>query len=274
MRILQISRWRSESYKQYQNPAERDIQTLKQRVNIIMDRFGCPDKLWLHCLKYVCFLLNRIYHYTLKGIPLEKLTGLTSDISALLRFHFYEEVYYKLDDSEKGFPSTSTEGKGWMIGIAEGIGHELTYLIWTQDTDTVIARSDVRSVHTGPNKRLDLLSGEDIAPSKNFVRSKSDTTTTLFPDENEEADDTEQKQSLIGTLTDLVGKTFLMDKQDNGHRYRARITQVVEDFENRLENNPQRIKFKVSVNNDQFEELLTYQQVVDYIASDETSEIT
>ena len=83
LRALQIGRWKSESYKQHQNPVERDIQTLKTRVNVIMDRFGCPDKLWLHCLKYVCYLLNHTYHPTLKGIPMQKLLGSTRDISIL-----------------------------------------------------------------------------------------------------------------------------------------------------------------------------------------------
>ena len=128
-------------------------------------------------------------------------------------------------------------------------------------------------VHTGPNKQLDILSGEDIAPSKNFVRSKSDSEEALFPDEDDDDSDTEQNNSPVQAIKDLIGKTFLMDKQDDGQRYRARIAQIVEDFEGQVEKEPDRMKFKVSINNDEFEDLLSYQQVIDHITKDETSEV-
>jgi len=71
----------------------------------------------------------------------------------------------------------------------------------------------------------------------------------------------------------LVGRTFLMDPQEDGQRFRARIVELIEDHESDIENNPTRIKFLVSVDNDQAEEIITYNQVMDYISKDQESDI-
>jgi hypothetical protein len=55
-----------------------------------------------------------------------------------------------------------------------------------------------------------------------------------------------------------------MDKQSDGHSARATITQLIEDHESSLEDNPTRIKFKVSLNKDQQEDIITYNQMLEY----------
>jgi hypothetical protein len=45
-----------------------------------------------------------------------------------------------------------------------------------------------------------------------------------------------------------IGRSFLMDEQSDGQKPRATITQLLEDHESSLEDNPTRIKFKVSLN--------------------------
>ena len=55
--------------------------------------------------------------------------------------------------------------------------------------------------------------------------------------------------------------------------FRARIVQALEEHDDKLENNADRIKFKVSINNDEYEEILTYNQVLDHIQRDEDTEI-
>jgi hypothetical protein len=44
--------------------------------------------------------------------------------------------------------------------------------------------------------------------------------------------------------------------------------------ESRVEDNPTRIKFRVSVNNDKAEEIITYNKMVEYITKDDESDIT
>ena len=70
------------------------------------------------------------------------LLGTTVDISVFLRFFFWQEVHYKLADTE--FPSSSKEGKGRIVGISEHVGHALTYMNLTDDTLKIIHQSLIR----------------------------------------------------------------------------------------------------------------------------------
>jgi hypothetical protein len=82
LRALIIDDWQSEPHHLHQNFAERRYDTVKTRVNIIMNRTGCPAFGWLLCLMYVCFLLNHLaagVHNWRTG--LEVLQGSTPDIS-------------------------------------------------------------------------------------------------------------------------------------------------------------------------------------------------
>ena len=271
LQLMLIGRWFSEAHKQFQNPMERGIQQLKLRVNvnIVLDRTGAPAYTWLLCLLYVCYLLNHTFNTTINGVPMTRLTGSTVDCSALLRFHFYEEVYYKLDDSKK-FPSDSPEAIGYMVGISENVGHVLTYKVLTKDTKKVIHRSELRSTKSAHNKRLDFLSGEDLVGGqriKTVIRSKEeDNSDTIY-------NESEGNQKPVAKLTDLIGKTFLMDKLEDGQQHRARITELLSGHEKDIDRHPERVKFKATMNNDQFEEILTYQQVLDHILKDETTEV-
>ena len=150
-------------------PAERKYQILKWYTNTILSHTGAPANTWLLCLLYVCFLLNHLACQSLQWrTPLEALEGSTPDISTLLRFSFWDPIYYKLDDSD--FPSGSTEGRGCWVGIAENVGHAMTYKILTDDTKKVIYRSNVCSALTKEdhNKCADLLGGEEVTPSLNL----------------------------------------------------------------------------------------------------------
>ena len=127
----------------------------------MMERSGSPAYTWLLALLYVCFLLNHTASAVLDWrTPLERLTGTTPDISPLLRFYWWQPVYYKLDDSD--FPSDTREKSGRFVGIAEHVGHAMTYKILTDDTHKIISRSNVRPADDPltPNLRLDLLDGE------------------------------------------------------------------------------------------------------------------
>ena len=251
LRALFISSWQSEPHQQQQNPAERKYQTLKRYTNTILNRTGAPAYTWLLCLTYVCFLLNRLACQSLQWrTPLEALDGSTPDISPLLRFSFWDPVYYKLDDSD--FPSESTEGRGRWVGVAEHVGHAMTYKILTDDTKKVIYRSNVRSALTKSdrNKRVDLLGGEEVTP---IIKSSRDE------------DDSQRGSMPIFDPTDLVGRTFLMDPSDNGERYRAKILEAIVEDTEQLAKHPDRIKFLCSVNDEMYEEVLSYNEILDYI---------
>lgn len=91
-----------------------------------MDRTGAPPDTWLLCLHYVCFLLNHTYNISIQNVPFNQRTGNTVDISVLLRFHFWEKVYYKAVHKRK-FPFESSEEAGHIVGNSKHCGHAL---IW------------------------------------------------------------------------------------------------------------------------------------------------
>ena len=92
LRAFFIPTWFSQPYRQNQNPFEREWQNKKRFMNRIMDRTGAPPYTWLLCLQYVCYLTSRIWHDSMKAIPLTLLLGITVDISNILQYPFYAEV--------------------------------------------------------------------------------------------------------------------------------------------------------------------------------------
>jgi hypothetical protein len=103
-----------------------------------------------------------------------------------------------------------------------------------------------------------------------LVKSRNSTPHTM--DESKPADTI--SPSLVFNPQDLTGWSFLMDKQSDGQRPRATITQLLEDHESKLEENPTRIKFKLSLNNDQKEDIITYNKMLEYITKDKESDVT
>ena len=64
-----------------------------------------------------------------------------------------------------------------------------------------------------------------------------------------------------------------MGEQENGERHRARIVEAIEDQEDDLGRNPTRVKFKLSVNGKEWDDLVAYNQVIDYICQQEQDPI-
>jgi hypothetical protein len=170
---LHISTWQSELHQQHQNPAKHQYQNIKRLCSTILHRSGAPAYTWLLCLIYVCFLLNNTWCEAVDDIPIRMSMGSTNDISPLLCFHFWEAVYYKLDDSD--FPSDSREKCGHFIGISESVGHAMTFKILTDDTLKVIHQSNVRLARNphAKNLRLDPLEPGDVATP--IVKSRHDS---------------------------------------------------------------------------------------------------
>jgi hypothetical protein len=95
---------------------------------------------------------------------MEILTGSTPDISPPCSFRWWEPVYFKLDDAS--IPFNSRERCGRFVGISEHVGHAMTYMILTNDTQKIIHQSNVRTALDlfSPNKQVDPPSGEDYQP--------------------------------------------------------------------------------------------------------------
>ena len=270
LRALFIAAWYSEPHQQHQNPAERRWQDVKRMTNTVLDRTGAPAYTWLLCLLYVCFILNHTYCKSIDGIPLQRLTGVTTDISPLLFLWWWAPVYYKID--ETAFPSESREGRGRFVGLSENVGHAMTYKILTDDTRKVIFRSQIRLASDSvPNLRLDPLGGEDSSPPPTILKSIRDPPDGESINVADGDGESKQNQMPVFNPADLVGRSFLMDPQEDGQRFRATIVEKLEDHDSKVANNPTRIKFLCKVNDE--EEFITYSEVLDYIERDEESDI-
>ena len=128
-----IDDWQSKLHYQHQNFAEYCYSTIKPMLNKLLDRTGAPAYCWLLPLSSVIFVLNHTAPQSLNmRTPIESLTGSTPGINSLVLFHFWESVYYKVNDSS--FPSESTEKLGRFVGIAEHVGGKLTFKILIDDT--------------------------------------------------------------------------------------------------------------------------------------------
>jgi hypothetical protein len=125
---------------------------------------------------------------------------------------------FKLDDSD--FPSDSHEKCGHFVGISESVGHAMTFKILTDNTLKVIHRSNVRSALNlhAKNLRLDPLEPGDIA-------------TPIIKSHHDSADDGEILPLMpVIDPSELIGHTFLMDKEDR-QQHRAGVLNVINEEE-------------------------------------------
>jgi len=274
LRALCIGQWTSEPYRQNQNTMERRYQTAKRITNIVLERTGSPPSTWLLCMQYVCLVLNCTACSSLDWkVPLTILLGTTVDVSPLLRFHWYQPVLYTVDD--QAFPSEPREALGYFVGIAPNCGHTMTFKILTDDTHKVKIRSQVRPADDPkrPNLRVtDLFNGEPTA--KLFVRSKGDPEN---PEELPNLDETtgEIEHDVTPTMvlvdtSELIGRTFLMDGNVEGTKHRAKIVGVINGGSTRTK---EHTRFRLSVNNDQYEEIMAYGEIMQHLEKDQEQEI-
>ena len=143
-----------------------------------------------------------------------------------LAFSFNEPVLYAVDNK---YPSESTELSGRFVGFNMNAGDAMTFLVLTDDTNQVITRSAVRTRHNekDPNHRISSDGGEMdqkpvSKPIKNCVYEKDsqgqrveDLPTLDIPPDGQLSPD------------DLIGRSFLLDADEDGQRLRADIVKKI-----------------------------------------------
>ena len=242
-----------------------------------MNTSGCPACCWLLCLQYICVVLNHLASPTLQGIcPVQALQGTTPDVSFMLHFSFYEPVYYRIDSSEPdlNFPSSSNEKKGYWVGFADNQGDSLTWRILTEDTQKIIIRSGIHSaLRTTTNQRLASPSGEGTTlpfpipypqqSTNSLPLDPLDASTPNFEQfvKSQSGEDEDNPIPMANIdIPNLLGRSFLLPPEDNGECHMARIIDI-DDHGQPLED----IKIKLKINKDQAEEIMSYNQLMDYI---------
>jgi hypothetical protein len=179
----------------------------------------------------------------------------------------------------------------------------MTFKILTNDTHKIIYCSNLRLARdpNAQNLRIDPLNttspevihslrtaspaldhGEDLLPLSldDSGYNKQDHLAIVDPYElvgctflMDPQDDGQRFRARIVDLVEdpyeLVGCTFLMDPQDDGQRFRARIVDLVEDRQSKVRKSDHHHKFRILVNDDQYEEVITYNELMDFIQKNE-----
>ena len=108
---------------------------------------------------------------------------------------------------------------------------------------------------------------EDVAP---HLRSEFDKDeATKFIIQNLKTLNPVETKKL--SPEEMINRSFLMPASNDGTRLRATIRERVQEYKDGLELQPDRVRFKCLVNND-YEEIVAYNDIIDYIEADTTEE--
>jgi hypothetical protein len=184
---------------------------------------------------------------------------------------FWKKVYYKKVD--RHFPSDSVEAVGHIDGISDHCGHALTYKVFNPSTQKVIHCSLIRPADTSdPNLRVELLGGE----------SESAITTVIHSCHEDMLHDSKQTRTQdsvestvppIVNTEELIGCTFLLDEQDDSQQFGAQIVELIDDHTSQLENDKDQMKILLSLDEYAREEVIAYNQFLNYLARDNDNDI-
>ena len=262
LRMYHSSSWYSEPYHQNQNPAEGRYKnqnpaegrycTLKSWTNTIMNRSGAPADCCLLCMIHASYILNHLSCEALAGnVPLGMLYGVSPDISTILLYTFYQPVFYATHN--QSYPSTSEGRAARWVGFGERVGDALTHGLLDDDTKKILYRSAVRpSDSAHPNKCLVPDRGESSQTPKPiiFVRSRQNDSQSAT------------KPMVEYNPDDLIGRTFLLPKNEQGERLRATIKRKVIEtsklLDNQHDNAIDKINFHLDVRKGRTEAIMSY----------------
>ena len=119
--------------------------------------------------------------------------------------------------------------------------------------DFTEGESDPTDIPQHPSFSMPTFDPQEIM-SPDLYENIPDISTTEENDEN---------KTVYTNPSDLVGRTFLMKPRDDGQRFQAHIVDCIESHEDTFTKQPEHIKFRCSINDDQYDELLTYQEIID-----------
>ena len=278
---LFIQDFKSEPYHQQQNKVKNRFGHAKHYPKTVMNTSGCPACSWLFCLQYICVVFNYLASLPLQGIcPVQALARTTPDISSMLHFSFYDSFYepfsYRIEFSEPDFhlPSSSNEKKGYWVGFAANQGDSLTWRTLTEDTHMIILCSGIQSaLSITTNQCLASPSGEGTTlpfpipyPQQSQLSLPLDPLDEFTPNSerfvNSQSGEDEDNPIPMANIDipNLLGRSFLIPPEDNGEHHMSKIINI-DDHGQPLED----LKIKLQINKDQAEEIMSYNQLMEYI---------
>jgi hypothetical protein len=194
----------TEPHSPWQNRAERNIRELKKGTLRLLQRTGCPARLWDFAVQYVSETraLTALDAPALRGrTPYEVITGRTPDISEYIDFSFYDWLWYF--DSEIQFPEQKRKLGRWL-GVSHRVGQAMCYWV-LPESGKPISRSTVQPLTSDERgteeyrqqmaafdraikERLEVVTADDTSKGK---RKPGDETTVDIPAFLRDTDDPE-----------------------------------------------------------------------------------
>jgi hypothetical protein len=176
-----------------ENPAEGGIRELKRHFYRLQHKYQVPLRLWDYLLSYTSEILTitvNTSRYSAGRTPLERITGITPDITEYLDFHFYEWCWYKTN------AGLGPRLLGRWLGVSHRRGPAMTYWI-LPDTGSPISCDSVQRVTnaellTDNIKAMCLTYTETITPlmdaAAGIIPPPAVPVYNLFDFQNEEQD--------------------------------------------------------------------------------------
>ena len=122
--------------------------------------------------------------------------------------------------------------------------------------------------------RVDPCGGEDYSPP-DFIKARAGPTVKPDWESTLNEDGETEPQAIympIVDTSDLIGRTFMTD-QEGGIKHRARIVELIEAHEDKTLHQSERIKFVCSMNDDDYEEILSYNEIMNHIEAAEDDDV-
>jgi hypothetical protein len=165
------------------------------------------------------------------------------------------------------------EGSGHIVGISDHCCHALTWRVLNDETDKVINRSVLRPADPNDcNLCAELLSEKDVNTVP-ITNSREHDDTIQKADQPTTPSAHHSSTAQLSDAEDLIGRTFLLDKREDGQRLRARIFKLIDDHSSNIHDNKKRMKFLLSFNDHESEEIITYNQLLEYLRKDEDNDV-
>ena len=265
---LFIEDYQSEPYHQHQNKAENRFGLAKRYANTVMSTSGCPSCCWLLCLQYICVVLNHLASPTLQGIcRVQALQGTTPDVSFLLHFSFlrlpttglillnlistfhHHLMKRKVIGSVLPTTKVTVSPGGSSLRILKRSSFVLAFTVLSELQQTSVLH---HLQGRGPHFLFPF-------PILNNLKILCHLTPLMHqhPILSNLSQVSLVKMKIIqSTWPTLTFPIFIC----NGERHMAKIIDI-DDHGQPLED----IKFRLKINKDQAEEIVSYNQLMDYI---------
>lgn len=247
---------------------------MKRITHVIMDRTGAPPIMWIHCLQYVAYILNRMSLPSLNyKVPLTMLDGQVPDISMIPIYTFWQPVYYLNYNSDTNPVTLTKESFGHFVGFAENVGHAFTFKVYNPTTKCLVIRSRLRTDNEG-EKNLRAKVPPPPAPGE----TNGEPTLSAGEQSGEQStkppfimtspyDEKLADGRLLPTIDpeQIIGRSFKLTPKRDGTVDTVTAVEMITQYEDEVYTNPEHVKFRCTIGDKEYEDLISYSKVLEYL---------